>query len=124
MEWKSLLEAGSIANLPKILCGPILRKVNETSVSVFIVLKEDIPVKLSVYDNDGPNYKNTGPMATSLGPQGANYTNAKKIGENLYRNVEPMLNPNIKKGRNFLKISILRPLIVARPIPLKLYGIR
>jgi len=84
MERKSLLETDGVANLPIILCGPILRKVDSSTVSVFLALKYNIPVKLTVYDNCTSNYKNTGLMATSLGPSNSNYISPSKVGKNLY----------------------------------------
>lgn len=41
-----------ISNMPLVLVGPILRKVTDSSVSVFIVTKESKTVTLSVFDSE------------------------------------------------------------------------
>ena len=40
--------------LPLLLAGPILRRVEETSITIWLALREAATVTLEVYDNDGP----------------------------------------------------------------------
>jgi hypothetical protein len=59
MSWISL--ASRIAQLPLVLCGPIVRRVEPTTVTVWLALKEPRHVTLRVYarDDDDNNNKNT-----------------------------------------------------------------
>ncbi len=43
----------TLDDLPLILAGPILRRVEANAVSVWLALKEDLPVTLRVFDPDG-----------------------------------------------------------------------
>lgn len=60
-----------IAAVPLILCGPILRRVSATSVTVWVALKRRSDVTLTIYDADTPRFAST-PATPS------------KIGEHLY----------------------------------------
>lgn len=50
MSWISL--ADRTANLPLILCGPLVRRVEPTSVTIWLALKEPRNVTLRVYERD------------------------------------------------------------------------
>src|SRR4051794_19070780 len=39
-----------VGNWPLVLCGPILRRVEDSSVSVFLALKESRQVTLEIHD--------------------------------------------------------------------------
>lgn len=65
MSWTSL--ADRISTLPLIICGPILRRVELNSVSVFVVFKQQVSdIELKIYDVLNSNPVLTGVTADSF----------------------------------------------------------
>src|SRR6185436_20154746 len=63
-----------LANLPLIICGPILRRVYYDSVSVWLAFKEEVrDINITVFDVENPALKITGNVKSPL-----------KIGKNLF----------------------------------------
>ena len=65
MAFKSL--KSRISSLPLVLVGPILRKVTDKSVSVFIVVKEESDVALKVFDGENNPVLNSSSKTVKLG---------------------------------------------------------
>ena len=61
--------------MPTVLAGPILRTVTETSVTVWLALKESAAVTLTICEGDSA-------IAPTVGSPGT--AHASKIGPNLY----------------------------------------
>ena len=45
--------ASRLNSLPLVICGPILRRVIPNAVTVWVALREEATVTLTVYDGDG-----------------------------------------------------------------------
>lgn len=56
--------ASRLDSLPLVLCGPILRRVLPSSVTVWVALRKPATVTLSVYDGDGPQRVRVMPPVT------------------------------------------------------------
>lgn len=84
MAWTSLIgNTNKINNLPKILCGPMLRRVDKKSVSVFLVFKDKIEARLEVYTTQDGNYYDDINVAARSSIIDT-YTKPEKLGTNLY----------------------------------------
>jgi len=68
MSWS----AKSVNNMPKVLAGPILRRITRKSVSVFIATKDGASATLKVFAPNGST-----PILTAT-------STPKKLGEHLY----------------------------------------
>jgi hypothetical protein len=84
MAWTSLIgNTNKINNLPKILCGPMLRRVDKNSVSVFLVFKEEIEARLEIYTTQEGNYYDDINVAARSSAK-ETYIKPEKLGTNLY----------------------------------------
>ncbi len=82
-----------VANWPLILCGPMLRRVEEQSVSVFVALASPRDVTLTLYDGNDTSGREIGKQTTSTMAFGKylhavvvtlSLTNEKLVGGKLY----------------------------------------
>src|ERR687893_58125 len=65
MPWTSL--RNSLGNKPRVLAGPILRKVTPTSVTVWLALRIGATVKITVLDDRGANVMQASRATVAIG---------------------------------------------------------
>jgi hypothetical protein len=77
MAWEDTL-ADRLDDLPRVICGPLLRRVGPKSVTVWLALRKPTEVKLTIHDTDGDGFNDAAHVLMSATKE------AYKIGDNLY----------------------------------------
>lgn len=71
--------ASRLNSLPLVICGPILRRVIPNAVTVWVALREEATVTLTVYDGDGPARQQVLPAGSTMAER-----KTSAIGANLH----------------------------------------